>query len=200
MAAATTIARTMTTTRSPRRCGARGRSGAGTRGWRRRRPRDRRAHAAAAGAATPPAPFVVEQTGDTIAGRAARRRRSSCCASCAPARTPSTRGWMCTGAARAEALRALEQLRRRGARARRPRLLVIHGRGHGSDAGGPVLRPADLGVAGERRPPHAAASWRSSRRGRATAAPARRWSCCAGQVDDERGARAGTAPAAAGAP
>src|SRR5262249_38173728 len=44
------------------------------------------------------------------------------------------------GRARAAALRDLEKFvaGARGARC----LLVIHGRGHGSDAGGPVLRPA----------------------------------------------------------
>ena len=91
--------------------------------------------------ATPPAAFVVEQTGDEIAGRAAdvslkllRELRAG--AHAVDARLDVH------GRGRAEALRALESFvaggRARGART----LLVIHGRGHGSDAGGPVLRPA----------------------------------------------------------
>ena len=91
--------------------------------------------------APPPAPFVVEQTGDEIAG--ARRdvahkllRELRAGAHAVDARLDVH------GRGRAEALRALESFvaaaRARGART----LLVIHGRGHGSDAGGPVLRPA----------------------------------------------------------
>ena len=91
--------------------------------------------------ATPPAAFLVEQTGDEIAGRAAdvslkllRELRAG--AHAVDARLDVH------GRGRAEALRALESFvaggRARGART----LLVIHGRGHGSDAGGPVLRPA----------------------------------------------------------
>jgi DNA-nicking Smr family endonuclease len=86
-------------------------------------------------------PFVVEQSGDTIAGRAQdigakllRGLRGG--AHAVDARLDVH------GRGRADALRALEQFvasaRSRGARG----LLVIHGRGHGSDAGGPVLRPA----------------------------------------------------------
>src|SRR5262245_3764310 len=85
--------------------------------------------------------FIVEQTGDSIAGRARdvaakvlRELRGG--AHAVDARLDVH------GRARAAALRALERFvvaaRSRGARG----LLVIHGRGHGSDAGGPVLRPA----------------------------------------------------------
>jgi len=91
---------------------------------------------------TPSAPvFIVEQTGDEIAGRAAdvslkivRELRAGVHA--VDARLDLH------GRGRAEALRALESFVA-GARARGARgLLVIHGRGHGSEAGGPVLRPA----------------------------------------------------------
>jgi DNA-nicking Smr family endonuclease len=89
----------------------------------------------------PPARFIVEQTGDEIAGRAPdvslkvlRELRAG--AHAAEARLDVH------GRDRAEALRAVESFvgdaHARGARS----LLVIHGRGHGSDAGGPVLRPA----------------------------------------------------------
>jgi DNA-nicking Smr family endonuclease len=90
----------------------------------------------------PAAPaFIVDQSGDTIAGRAH---------DVAAKLLRELRGGLHTvdarldvhGRGRADALRALERFvtaaRSRGARG----LLVIHGRGHGSDAGGPVLRPA----------------------------------------------------------
>jgi len=99
--------------------------------------RRKRAPAAAAAAA----PFVVEQVGDGISGRApdvaiklVRELRAG-----APAVDAQLD---LHGRARAEALRGLEKFavtaRARGARA----LLVIHGSGHRSDADGPVLRPA----------------------------------------------------------
>jgi DNA-nicking Smr family endonuclease len=86
-------------------------------------------------------PFIVEQTGDGITGRARdvaakvlRELRGG--AHAVDARLDVH------GRGRAEAVRALEGFvaatRARGARG----LLVIHGRGHGSDAGGPILRPA----------------------------------------------------------
>ena len=86
-------------------------------------------------------PFVVEQSGDTITGRAhdvgvklLRGLRGG--AHIIDARLDVH------GRGRADALRALDRFvtaaRARGARG----LLVIHGRGHGSDVGGPVLRPA----------------------------------------------------------
>jgi DNA-nicking Smr family endonuclease len=92
-------------------------------------------------AAPAPSPFVVEQTGDTIAGRARdvaakllRELRGG--AHAIDARIDLH------GRERAGALRELERFvasaAARGART----LLVIHGRGRGSDAGGPVLRPA----------------------------------------------------------
>jgi DNA-nicking Smr family endonuclease len=92
-------------------------------------------------AAAPPAAFVVEQTGDEIVGRAAdvslklvRELRAG--AQAVEARLDLH------GRGRAEALRALESFVA-GARARGVRaVLVIHGRGRGSEAGGPVLRPA----------------------------------------------------------
>jgi len=91
--------------------------------------------------ATTPAAFIVEQTGDEIAARAAdvstkllRELRAG--AHAVDARLDVH------GRGRGAALRALESFVA-GARARGARtLLVIHGRGLGSDAGGPVLRPA----------------------------------------------------------
>ena len=89
-----------------------------------------------------PAPaFIVEQTGDEIVGRAAdvslkllRELRAGA--------HPVEARLDLHGRGRAEAVRALDSFvagaRARGARA----LLVIHGRGRGSDTGGPVLRPA----------------------------------------------------------
>jgi DNA-nicking Smr family endonuclease len=85
--------------------------------------------------------FVVEQTGETIAGRARdvadkllRDLRRG--AHAVEARLDLH------GRARGDALRDLERFvaaaRSRGARC----LLVIHGRGRGSEAGGPILRPA----------------------------------------------------------
>jgi len=92
-------------------------------------------------AAPTPSPFIVEQTADTIAGRARdvaarllRELRGG--AHAIDARLDLH------GRARGDAMREIERFvtssAARGARA----LLVIHGRGHGSDAGGPVLRPA----------------------------------------------------------
>ena len=93
-------------------------------------------------AATPAvSPFIVEQTGDSVAGRARdvaakllRELRGG--AHAVDARLDLH------GQSRAEALRALERFliaaASRGARG----LLVIHGRGQGSDTGTPILRPA----------------------------------------------------------
>ena len=101
------------------------------------RPRGKRAPAAAAAAA----PFVVEQVGDTISGRAPDVAIKLVQELRAGAHAVDARLDL-HGRARAEALRGLEKFavaaRARGARA----LLVIHGSGHGSDADGPVLRPA----------------------------------------------------------
>ena len=101
-------------------------------------PRRKRAPAAAAAAA---APFVVEQLGDTISGRAPDVAIKQVHELRAGAHPVDARLDL-HGRARAEALRGLEKFavtaRARGARA----LLVIHGSGHGSDAHGPVLRPA----------------------------------------------------------
>jgi DNA-nicking Smr family endonuclease len=94
-----------------------------------------------ASAAPAPSPFIVEQTADAIAGRARdvaakllRELRGG--AHAIDARLDLH------GRERAEALREIERFvassAARGARA----LLVIHGRGRGSDAGGPILRPA----------------------------------------------------------
>jgi DNA-nicking Smr family endonuclease len=98
------------------------------------RPRGKPAAAAAA-------PFVVEQVGDTIRGRAPHVAIKQVHELRAGAHAVDARLDL-HGRARAEALRDLETFtvaaRARGARA----LLVIHGSGHGSDAGGPVLRPA----------------------------------------------------------
>ena len=100
-------------------------------------PRPKRA--APAAAAKPRC--IVEQTGDAIAGRSPdvslkvlRELRAG--AHAVEARLDVH------GRGRVDALRALESFvagaHARGARA----LLVIHGRGHGSDEGRPVLRPA----------------------------------------------------------
>jgi len=93
-------------------------------------------------AATPAvSPFIVEHAGDSVAGRARdvaakllRELRGG--AHAVDARLDLH------GQSRAEALRALERFliaaASRGARG----LLVIHGRGQGSDTGAPILRPA----------------------------------------------------------
>lgn len=87
------------------------------------------------------APFIVERSGDSISGRAP---------DVAAKEVRSLRGGERDVEGRidlhhrdrATALRDLETFlaggRARGARV----VLVIHGRGHGSDPGGPVLRPA----------------------------------------------------------
>jgi DNA-nicking Smr family endonuclease len=98
-------------------------------------PRGRRAPAP-----TPP-PFVVEQIGDTITGRARDVAVKLLHELRGGAHAVDARLDL-HGRDRAKALRDLERFVA-GAAARRARcLLVIHGRGHGSDAGGPVLRPA----------------------------------------------------------
>jgi DNA-nicking Smr family endonuclease len=108
-------------------------------------PAAERAPAAAAptrGAAKPaPTTFIVERAGDSSGGRApdvaAREVRSLR----AGERDVDGRIDL-HGRVRAAAVRDLETFlaagRARGARV----VLVIHGRGHGSDPGGPVLRPA----------------------------------------------------------
>jgi DNA-nicking Smr family endonuclease len=99
-------------------------------------PRRKRAPAAAASP-----PFVVEQVGDTISGRAPDVAIKQVHELRAGVHAVDARLDL-HGRARAEALRGLEKFtvaaRARGARA----LLVIHGSGHRSDGGGPVLRPA----------------------------------------------------------
>ena len=135
--------------RSRRRCAARGRSRAG------------HARVTAPPAATPPrpqaappapppaSPFVVEQTGDAIAGRAPRRRGQAA----ARAARRRARRRRAAGSARARPRRCAARartLRRRGAGARRarpardprPRPRVRRGR--------PGLAARRLGVAGER--------------------------------------------------
>jgi DNA-nicking Smr family endonuclease len=86
-------------------------------------------------------PFVVEQTGDTIAGRA--RDVALKLLHDLRVGTHAIEARLdLHGRGRQRALRDLERFVA-GAGARRARcLLVIHGRGRGSDAGGPVLRPA----------------------------------------------------------
>jgi DNA-nicking Smr family endonuclease len=110
-----------------------------------------------------PGAFIVEQTGDEIAGRAAdvstkllRELRAG--AHAVDARLDVH------GRGRAAALRALESFVA-GARARGARtLLVIHGRGLGSDAAGPCCGPRS--GSGSRAPrPRTSASWRSHPRG-----------------------------------
>ena len=148
VAAATTIARAMTTRRSPRRCGARGRfrpaharvSGAARRAIAGRKP--------AAGGRRASGGVRRRADGDEIAGRAPGRR-AQVAARAARRRARRRCAARLHGRGRAEALRALERFVAGGARARRPHL-----------AGDPRARPrvrrgrADvaarrLGVAGE---------------------------------------------------
>jgi DNA-nicking Smr family endonuclease len=106
----------------------------------------------AAPAAAPPAPapapaqsrpaaFIVERAGDSIVGRAPDVAAKELRSLRAGDRHIDARIDL-HGRDRAAALRDLERFagdaRARGARV----LLIIHGRGHGSDPGGPVLRPA----------------------------------------------------------
>jgi DNA-nicking Smr family endonuclease len=86
-------------------------------------------------------PFVVEQSGETIAGRAPDVSLKLLHALRGGQPASEARIDL-HGRARAEALRELQRFVT-SARAHAVRcLLVIHGRGRGSDAGGPVLRPA----------------------------------------------------------
>ena len=132
----------MMTARSPRRCAARGRCHRDIRvssAPPAAAPRRKRVPPVAAAAAA--APFVVEQAGDTISGRAPDVAIKQVHELRTGAHAVDARLDL-HGRARAEALRGLEKFvvaaRARGARA----LLVIHGSGHRSDADGPVLRPA----------------------------------------------------------
>jgi len=85
--------------------------------------------------------FAIERSGDTIAGRAPDVSLKLLRELRAGRPAPETRIDL-HGRARAAALRDLERFVT-SARARDARcLLVIHGRGRGSEAGGPVLRPA----------------------------------------------------------
>jgi DNA-nicking Smr family endonuclease len=99
----------------------------------------RRSRPAPAAGATPRC--IVEQSGDAITGRAPDVSNKVLRELRAGAHAVEARLDL-HGRGRADTLRGLESVvtgaRARGARA----LLVIHGRGHGSDAGGPVLRPA----------------------------------------------------------
>jgi DNA-nicking Smr family endonuclease len=89
--------------------------------------------------ATPP--YVIEESSDTIAGRAPdvslkllRELRNG--------ELPIQARLDLHGRLRDEAVRGVERFVA-AARARAAKVaLVIHGRGHNSDAGGPVLRPA----------------------------------------------------------
>jgi len=95
----------------------------------------------ASASARAPSPFVVEKSGDTISGRArdvaAKLVRDLRAGAHAIDARVDLHG-RARGAARDELERFVVAAQTRGARC----LLVIHGRGHGSDAGGPVLRPA----------------------------------------------------------
>jgi DNA-nicking Smr family endonuclease len=88
-----------------------------------------------------PSRFVVEQTGDAITGRAPDVAAKLCKELRGGAHAVDARLDL-HGHGRQTALHDLERFvasaAARGARC----LLVIHGRGHGSDTGGPVLRPA----------------------------------------------------------
>ena len=97
---------------------------------------------AARGAVKPAvAAFIVERAGDSIVGRAPDVAAKETRSLRAGERDVDGRIDL-HGRVRAAALRDLETFlaagRARGARV----VLVIHGRGHGSDPGGPVLRPA----------------------------------------------------------
>jgi len=88
-----------------------------------------------------PSAFIVEQTGDEIAGRAADVSMKLVRELRAGAHAVDARLDL-HGRGRDQAVRDLERfVASAGARGARG-LLVIHGRGRGSDAGGPVLRPA----------------------------------------------------------
>lgn len=100
------------------------------------------APAPARGAARPaPTTFIVERVGDLIVGRASDVAAKEVRSLRAGERAVDGRIDL-HGRVRAAALRDLETFlaagRERGARV----ALVIHGRGHGSEPGGPVLRPA----------------------------------------------------------
>jgi DNA-nicking Smr family endonuclease len=90
---------------------------------------------------TGPAPFIVERTAESVAGRApdvsARLLREL-----RGGQRPIEARIDLHGRLRAEAVRGLErfvsEMRARGFRVG----LIIHGRGHGSATGDPVLRPA----------------------------------------------------------
>jgi DNA-nicking Smr family endonuclease len=87
------------------------------------------------------APFIVEQSGDAMAGRATDLSAKELRALRGGERDIDARVDL-HGRDRASAVRELERFvgeaRARGARV----VLVIHGRGRGSDTGEPVLRPA----------------------------------------------------------
>ena len=89
----------------------------------------------------PAAPFIVEQSGGTVAGRASDLAAKELRALRAGERDIDARIDL-HGHDRASAVRELDRFvgeaRTRGARV----VLVIHGRGRGSDTGEPVLRPA----------------------------------------------------------
>ena len=98
--------------------------------------------ASARGVAKPaPTTFIVERTGDSIVGRAPDVAAKETRSLRAGERDVDGRIDL-HGRVRASALHDLETFlaagRARGARV----VLVIHGRGHGSDSAGPVLRPA----------------------------------------------------------
>jgi DNA-nicking Smr family endonuclease len=86
-------------------------------------------------------PFVVEESGDTIAGRAPEVS-AKILRALRNGEPPVQARLDLHGRLRDEAVRGVERFvaaaRARGART----ALVIHGRGHNSEAGGPVLRPA----------------------------------------------------------
>jgi DNA-nicking Smr family endonuclease len=106
-------------------------------------PASGRAAAPARGAAAKPSPatFIVERSGDSIVGRAPDVAAKEVRSLRAGERDVEGRIDL-HHRDRASAVRDLETFlaggRARGARV----VLVIHGRGHGSDPGGPVLRPA----------------------------------------------------------
>jgi DNA-nicking Smr family endonuclease len=104
-------------------------------------PSGRVAAPAQAAARPAAAPFIVERSGDSVVGRAPDVAAKEVRSLRAGERDVEARIDL-HGRDRASAVRDLEAFvagaRGRGARV----VLIIHGRGHGSDPGGPVLRPA----------------------------------------------------------
>jgi DNA-nicking Smr family endonuclease len=87
------------------------------------------------------APLVIETVGDAVSGRASDVSAALLRALRRGEHRPEARLDL-HGLTRDEALRAAEQLVQRSRGEGRRVMLVIHGRGHGSEGGEAVLRPA----------------------------------------------------------